>query len=55
MDELWVNWSHVGVDDQTKTNNITKLVDIEKEFHRDVISETHHKLNVMKKAVESEY
>lgn len=55
MEELWLNWSHLGVDDSTKVNNITKLVQIEKELHRDVISETRQKLKTMQAQVDSEY
>lgn len=55
MEELWLNWSHLGVDDNTKVNNITKLVQIEKELHRDVISETRQKLKIMQAQVDSEY
>lgn len=54
MEELWLNWSHLGVDDATKVNNITKLVQIEKELHRDVISETRQKLKTMQGEVDSE-
>lgn len=53
MEELWLNWSHLGVDDKTKINNITKLVQIEKELHRDVISETRQKLKTMQGQVDS--
>lgn len=53
MEELWLNWSHLGVDDNTKVNNITKLVQIEKELHRDVISETRQKLKTMQGQVDS--
>lgn len=53
MEELWLNWSHLGVDDETKLNNITKLVLIEKELHRDVISETRQKLKIMQEQVDS--
>ncbi|XP_068628055.1 protein regulator of cytokinesis 1-like [Battus philenor] len=52
MEELWLNWSHLGVDDATKVNNITKLVQIEKELHRDVISETRQKLKSMQAQVD---
>ncbi|CAB3255572.1 unnamed protein product [Arctia plantaginis] len=52
MEELWLNWSHLGVDDTTKVNNITKLVQIEKELHRDVISETRQKLKTMQGQVD---
>ncbi|XP_030023185.1 protein regulator of cytokinesis 1 [Manduca sexta] len=52
MEELWLNWSHLGVDDSTKVNNITKLVQIEKELHRDVISETRQKLKIMQAQVD---
>ncbi|KAM3962039.1 protein regulator of cytokinesis 1 [Aphomia sociella] len=52
MEELWLNWSHLGVDDNTKVNNITKLVQIEKELHRDVISETRQKLKNMQAEVD---
>ncbi|CAH1636958.1 unnamed protein product [Spodoptera littoralis] len=52
MEELWLNWSHLGVDDNTKVNNITKLVQIEKELHRDVISETRQKLKTMQGQVD---
>lgn len=54
MEELWLNWSHLGVDDATKVNNITKLAQIEKELHRDVISETRQKLKTMQGQVDSE-
>ncbi|XP_052750360.1 protein regulator of cytokinesis 1-like [Galleria mellonella] len=52
MEELWLNWSHLGVDDSTKANNISKLVQIEKELHRDVISETRQKLKNMQAEVD---
>lgn len=55
MEELWLNWSHLGVDDRTKFNNITKLVQIEKELHRDVISETRQKLKTMQGQVDSKF
>lgn len=53
MEELWLNWSHLGVDDASKVNNIIKLVQIEKDLHRDVISETRQKLNIMQSQVDS--
>ncbi|XP_013196706.1 protein regulator of cytokinesis 1 [Amyelois transitella] len=52
MQELWLKWSHLGVDDGTKFNNIAKLVQIEKELHRDVISETRQKVLKMEAQVE---
>ncbi|XP_053608737.1 protein regulator of cytokinesis 1-like [Plodia interpunctella] len=52
MQELWLNWAHLGVDDNTKFNNIEKLVQIEKELHRDVISETRQKLSKMQAQVD---
>ncbi|CAH2041512.1 unnamed protein product, partial [Iphiclides podalirius] len=52
MEELWLNWSHLGVDDSKKINNITKLVQIEKELHREVISETRQKLKIMQSQVD---
>lgn len=55
MEELWVNWSHLGVDDTTKVSNINKLVQIEKELHRDVIGETRQKLKSMQAQVDSKY
>lgn len=55
MEELWLSWSHLGVDDSTKMTNITKLVHIEKEHHHDVISETRQKLKVMQAQIDSEY
>lgn len=55
MEELWLNWSHLGVDDKTKVDNITTLVQIEKELHRDVISETRQKLKIMQGQVDSEH
>lgn len=55
MEELWLNWSHLGVDDKTKVDNITTLVQIEKELHRDVISETRQKLKIMQGQVDSKH
>ncbi|CAH0726950.1 unnamed protein product, partial [Brenthis ino] len=52
MEELWLNWSHLGVDDKTKFDNINTLVQIEKELHRDVISETRQKLKTMQGQVD---
>ncbi|XP_028160388.1 uncharacterized protein LOC114352848 [Ostrinia furnacalis] len=52
MEELWLNWSHLGVEDSTKVNNINKLVTIETELHRDVISETRQKLKTMQAQVD---
>ncbi|XP_026494639.2 protein regulator of cytokinesis 1-like [Vanessa tameamea] len=52
MEELWLNWSHLGVDDSTKVSNIIKLKQIEKEFHKDVISETRQKLIIMQSQVD---
>ncbi|XP_049874846.1 protein regulator of cytokinesis 1-like [Pectinophora gossypiella] len=52
MEELWLNWSHLGVDNDTKIHNIMKLVLIEKELHRDVISETRQKLKTMQDQVD---
>ncbi|CAH0400026.1 unnamed protein product [Chilo suppressalis] len=52
MEELWLNWSHLGVEDSTKITNITKLVQIEKELHRDVILETRQKLIKIQKEVD---
>lgn len=55
MEELWLNWSHLGVDDKTKVDNINTLVQIEKELHRDVISETRQKLKTMQGQVDSKF
>lgn len=55
MEELWLNWSHLGVDESTKVNNITKLVQIEKELHKDVVSETRQKLITMQGQVDSKF
>lgn len=55
MEELWQSWSHLGVDDQTKISYITELVPIEKEFHRDVISETRQKIKAMEETISSEF
>lgn len=55
MEELWLNWSHLGVEDFMKVNNINKLVVIETELHRDVISETRQKLKAMQAQVDSKY
>lgn len=55
MEELWLNWSHLGVDDSTKVVNITKLVQIEKELHRDVIFETRQKVKIMQAQVDSKF
>ncbi|KAL0828899.1 hypothetical protein ABMA28_003802 [Loxostege sticticalis] len=52
MEELWLNWSHLGVEDFMKVNNINKLVVIETELHRDVISETRQKLKAMQAQVD---
>ncbi|XP_052742117.1 protein regulator of cytokinesis 1 [Bicyclus anynana] len=51
MEELWSNWSHLGVDEETKIVHITKLVNIEKDFHKDVISETCYKLQQMEQKI----
>ncbi|KAI5646328.1 microtubule associated protein (MAP65/ASE1 family) domain-containing protein [Phthorimaea operculella] len=52
MEKLWLNWSDLGVDHDTKIHNTMKLVLIEKELHRDVIAETEHKLKVMQEQVQ---
>ncbi|XP_039756961.1 protein regulator of cytokinesis 1-like [Pararge aegeria] len=51
MEELWSNWSHLGVDEKTKIVHITTLVDIEKDFHKEVISETAYKLKQMEQKI----
>lgn len=51
MEELWSNWSQLGVEDPVKVNNITKLVQIEKELHKDVLSETRQRLKTMEDEV----
>lgn len=55
MEELWRNWSHLGVDHSTKVNYITKLVLIEKDLHRDVISETRQKVKNLQAQVDSKF
>ncbi|GBP31766.1 Protein regulator of cytokinesis 1 [Eumeta japonica] len=52
MEELWLNWSHLGVGNDVKITNIRKLIAIEKEFHRDVLSETRQKLKNMQAQVD---
>ncbi|XP_059061981.1 protein regulator of cytokinesis 1-like [Achroia grisella] len=52
MKELWLNWSHLGVDDDTKSEYIAKLVQIEKDLHRDVILETRQELKNMQGEVD---
>ncbi|XP_061718319.1 protein regulator of cytokinesis 1-like isoform X2 [Cydia pomonella] len=52
MQELWLNWSHVGVEYDVKVNNIYKLVQIEKDLHSDVLDETKQKLKTMQQQVE---
>lgn len=52
MEELWRNWSHLGVDHNTKINYITRLVLIEKDLHKEVISETRYKIKTMQAQVE---
>ncbi|KAI8432137.1 hypothetical protein MSG28_004620 [Choristoneura fumiferana] len=51
MQQLWLNWSHVGVEYDVKVNNIQKLVQIEKDLHSDVLDETKQKLKVMQHQV----
>lgn len=53
MEELWLNWSHLGVSDSNKRDNIIKLVKIEKDLHREVIYETRQKLKVLQDEVDS--
>ncbi|KAJ0176179.1 hypothetical protein K1T71_008353 [Dendrolimus kikuchii] len=52
MEELWLNWSHLGVSDSNKRENIIKLVKIEKDLHREVIYETRQKLKVLQDEVD---
>ncbi|CAG4961871.1 unnamed protein product [Colias eurytheme] len=52
MEELWLSWSHLGVDEKAKISNITRLVQIEKELHREVISETGQKLSALQSQVD---
>ncbi|XP_063385266.1 protein regulator of cytokinesis 1-like [Cydia fagiglandana] len=52
MQQLWLNWSHVGVEYDVKVNNIYKLVQIEKDLHSDVLDETKQKLKTMQQQVE---
>lgn len=55
MEELWLNWTHLGVDEATMSANIKKLVQIEKELHQDVVFETRQKLRNMQAEVDSGY
>lgn len=55
MEELWLNWTHLGVDESTMSANIKKLVQIEKELHHDVVFETRQKLKNMQTEVDSGY
>ncbi|XP_063546919.1 protein regulator of cytokinesis 1-like [Cydia strobilella] len=52
MEQLWLIWSHVGVEYDVKVSNIYKLVQIEKDLHRDVLYETKQKLKTMEQQVE---
>ncbi|KPI92615.1 PREDICTED: protein regulator of cytokinesis 1-like [Papilio xuthus] len=52
MEELWTNWSHLGVDNAIKISNITKLVQIEKDLHREVILETQQKFKTMQSQID---
>lgn len=52
MQQLWLNWSHVGVEYDVKVNNIQKLVQIEKDLHSYVLDETKQKLKLMQHQVE---
>ncbi|XP_063538851.1 protein regulator of cytokinesis 1-like isoform X2 [Cydia strobilella] len=52
MQQLWLNWSHVGVEYDVKVSNIYKLVQIEKDLHSDVLYETEQKLKTMQQQVE---
>lgn len=55
MEVLWQSWTHLGVDKETKISRIRELVHIEKEFHRDVISETRQKIKIMEETINSEF
>lgn len=55
MEELWTNWSHLGVENAIKISNITKLVQIEKDLHREVILETQQKFKTMQSQIDSKY
>lgn len=55
MEELWQSWSHLGVNTQTKLNYLKEILHIEKELHRDVLSETRQKLKVMEETINSEF
>ncbi|KAL4708669.1 hypothetical protein ACJJTC_008195 [Scirpophaga incertulas] len=48
MKDLWVTWSHLGIDDDGKYNNLVKLVEIEKDFHCEVMSESIERFRFMK-------
>ncbi|VVD05062.1 unnamed protein product [Leptidea sinapis] len=52
MEELWLIWSHMGVDESSKYTNISKLVQIHKDFHLEVISETREKMKALEAQVE---
>ncbi|XP_048006408.1 protein regulator of cytokinesis 1-like [Leguminivora glycinivorella] len=52
MQQLWLNWSHVGVEYDVKVNNIYKLVQIELDLHSDVLDETKQQLKTMQQQVE---
>ncbi|CAK1543043.1 unnamed protein product [Leptosia nina] len=53
MNELWVNWSHLGVDDKTKISHISKLHEIEKDFHNEVMAETRLKMKRLQEQIEN--
>ncbi|KAL4711111.1 hypothetical protein ACJJTC_009482 [Scirpophaga incertulas] len=52
MKELWVTWSHIGIDENGKYNNIRQLVQIENEFHREVMSESIEKFKLMQQQID---
>ncbi|XP_061729051.1 protein regulator of cytokinesis 1-like, partial [Cydia pomonella] len=52
MVELWLNWSHVGIEYEDKVRNINQLVEIEENLHRDLLDETKRQVKTMKKKVE---
>lgn len=53
MSELWVNWTHLGVDMNTKISNINKFIQIEKDFHNEVMTETRLKMSKLQEIIES--
>ncbi|XP_034832792.1 protein regulator of cytokinesis 1-like [Maniola hyperantus] len=51
MNELWSNWSHLGVLEEIKITNMRTLVEFEKNFHKEIIFETENKLKQLEKKI----